>query len=78
MSKPLCLIQAPFFTRSGYGDWANAVGKSILRYDKFDVKIVPTRWGNCQTKRYIENLLNFIKIKQIKFYALAYKAKMNA
>ena len=56
MSKPLCLIQAPFFTRSGYGDWANAVGKSILRYDKFDVKIVPTRWGNCQTKRYIENL----------------------
>ncbi len=56
MSKPLCLIQAPFFTRSGYGDWANTVGKSILRYDKFDLKIVPTRWGNCQTKRYIENL----------------------
>jgi len=56
MSKPLCLIQAPFFTRSGYGDWANTVGKSIIRYDKFEVKIVPTRWGNCQTKRHIDQL----------------------
>jgi hypothetical protein len=56
MSKPLCLISGPVFNRSGYGDWATAVAKSIVRYDKYDVKIAPTRWGNCQPKRYIEEL----------------------
>ena len=56
MSKPLCLISGPVFNRSGYGDWATAVAKSIIRYDKFDVKIAPTRWGNCQSKRFFEDL----------------------
>ncbi len=56
MSKPLCLISGPVFNRSGYGDWATTVAKSIIRYDKFDVKIAPTRWGNCQSKRFLEDL----------------------
>jgi hypothetical protein len=56
MSKPLCLISGPVFNRSGYGDWATAVAKSIIRYDKYDVKIAPTRWGNCQSKRFLEDL----------------------
>lgn len=56
MSKPLCLISGPVFNRSGYGDWATSVAKSIIRYDKFDVKIAPTRWGNCQSKRFFEDL----------------------
>jgi len=56
MSKPLCLISGPVFNRSGYGDWATTVAKSIIRYDKYDVKIAPTRWGNCQTKRFFEDL----------------------
>ena len=38
MNKPLCLISGPVFNRSGYGDWATSIAKSIIRYDKFDVK----------------------------------------
>ena len=56
MSKPVCLISGPIFNRSGYGDWATTVAKSIIRYDKYDVKIAPTRWGNCPSKRFLEEL----------------------
>ena len=54
MSKPVCVIQGPVFNRSGYGDWATTIAKSLIRQDKYDVKILPTRWGNCQTKRFVE------------------------
>jgi len=56
MSKPVCVIQGPVFNRSGYGDWATTIAKSLVRQDKYDVRILPTRWGNCQTKRFIEEL----------------------
>jgi glycosyltransferase involved in cell wall biosynthesis len=46
MSKPLLVFQAPIATRSGYGDHSRDLLKSIFEMDKFDVKIVPTRWGN--------------------------------
>jgi hypothetical protein len=50
MSKPLCVFQSPIWTRSGYGDWAESVAKSLLRYDKFDLHLAPTRWGHCSKK----------------------------
>lgn len=50
MNKPICVFQAPLWTRSGYGDWAMAVAKSLLRYDKFDLHLVPTKWGGCSRK----------------------------
>jgi len=46
MNKPLCVIQAPVFSRSGYGDWSREVAKSVLRYGKYDLKIATTKWGN--------------------------------
>lgn len=46
MNKPLLVYQAPIFTRSGYGDHARDILKSLFKMDKYDVKIVPTRWGN--------------------------------
>ena len=46
MSKPLLIYQAPVATRSGYGDHARDILKSIFDYDKFDIITVPTRWGN--------------------------------
>src|SRR5210317_814812 len=46
MSKPLLVYQAPVFTRSGYGDHARDIWKSLFNMDKYDIKIVPTRWGN--------------------------------
>ena len=46
MNKPLLVFQAPIATRSGYGDHSRDILKSLFELDKYDVKIVPTRWGN--------------------------------
>ena len=46
MNRPLLVFQAPVATRSGYGDHSRDILKSIFELDKYDVKIVPTRWGN--------------------------------
>jgi hypothetical protein len=56
MSKPLCVIQGPVFSRSGYGDWAKDVAKSILRYDKYDLRIANTKWGANPVKRFQDDL----------------------
>lgn len=40
------VISAPVATRSGYGDHARDLVTSLIRMDKFDIKIVSTRWGN--------------------------------
>ena len=56
MSKPLCVIQGPVFSRSGYGDWAREVAKSILRYNKFDLRIATTKWGANPIKRFQDEL----------------------
>jgi hypothetical protein len=45
--KPTCLIQAPIASRSGYGDHARQIAIAIIQSEKFEVKIAPTRWGNC-------------------------------
>jgi glycosyltransferase involved in cell wall biosynthesis len=46
MSKPLLVFQAPVATRSGYGDHARDLLQSLFDLDKYDVKVIPTRWGN--------------------------------
>jgi hypothetical protein len=50
MSKPVCIFQSPIWTRSGYGDLGMTIAKSLVRYDKFEVHLVPTRWGGCSRK----------------------------
>jgi hypothetical protein len=49
-NKPLCVISAPVFTRSGYGDLSTDLCKSLLRYkkDEWEILINPQRWGGCQ------------------------------
>lgn len=54
MSKPTCIFQSPMWTRSGYGDLGLALAKSLLRYDKYDLMLVPTRWGGC-SRKYLSN-----------------------
>lgn len=46
MSKPILLFQGPVFTRSGYGDHARDILRSIYELDRFMVYIIPKRWGN--------------------------------
>lgn len=54
INKPVCVFQSGLFTRSGYGDWSFEIAKSLIKYDKFDVKFVPTPWGAC-SKRELDN-----------------------
>ncbi len=61
MSKPLCIFQSPMWTRSGYGDLGLALAKSLLRYDKFDLMLVPTRWGSCSRKYLAEDITDPIE-----------------
>ena len=44
--KPLFVISCPIDTYSGYGARARDLVKAIINQDKYDVKIVPQRWGN--------------------------------
>lgn len=46
MSKPLLVFQGPVATRSGYGDHSRDLLKSLFAMDRFEIKIVPTRWGS--------------------------------
>jgi len=49
-NKPLCVMQCPVYSRSGYGDLSTDIAKSILRYDKYELLIAPTKWGGCPPK----------------------------
>ena len=40
-SKPLCLVTAPVATRSGYGAHSRDIVRSLVRLDKYDIKIYP-------------------------------------
>ena len=46
MNKPTLVFQRPIFTRSGYGDHCRDLIKSLYKMDKFDIKLIPLRWGN--------------------------------
>jgi len=46
MSKPLLLFQAPVQTRSGYGNHSRDLVLSLIKSDKYDVKIFPITWGD--------------------------------
>lgn len=46
MSKPTFIISCPIDTFSGYGARSRDIVKAIIEMDKYDVKILPQRWGN--------------------------------
>jgi hypothetical protein len=50
MSKPLFVISSPFDTYSGYGARSRDLIKSIIETDKYDVKLLSQRWGDCAWK----------------------------
>jgi hypothetical protein len=45
--KPLFVISCPIDTYSGYGARSRDLVKSIIELDKYNVKIMPQRWGEC-------------------------------
>ena len=46
MSKPLVLVTAPVATRSGYGAHARDIVRSLIKLDKYDIKIWNVKWGS--------------------------------
>jgi hypothetical protein len=46
MSKPTFVISCPIDTYSGYGARSRDIVKAIIELDKYDVKVMPQRWGN--------------------------------
>ena len=46
MNKPTLVFQGPCMTRSGYGEHCRDLLKSLRKMDKYDIKIIPLRWGN--------------------------------
>jgi len=45
--KKLLVLQGPVSSRSGYGDHTRDILKSLIEMDKFDIKVVDLRWGDC-------------------------------
>jgi len=43
--KPVLLYQAPVATRSGYGERSRDLLRALIALDKYDIKIISTRWG---------------------------------
>jgi len=47
MNKPFLLFQGPVRSRSGYGEHTRDLIISLASMGKYDIKIAPTRWGDC-------------------------------
>ena len=45
--KPQLVISCPASSRSGYGDHARDIVRSLINLQKFDVKVLDQPWGNC-------------------------------
>lgn len=45
--KQTLVISCPASSRSGYGDHSRDIIRSLIAMDKFDIKVMDQRWGNC-------------------------------
>jgi hypothetical protein len=54
MNKPVFVISCPIDTYSGYGARSRDIVKAIIELNKYDVKILPQRWG-ATPKGFIQN-----------------------
>jgi hypothetical protein len=46
MNKPVFVISSPFDTMSGYGARSRDIIKAIINLNKYDVQLIPQRWGS--------------------------------
>ena len=54
MSKPTVIVSCPIDTYSGYGARSRDFVKALIELNKYDVKILPQRWGNTR-KGYLKD-----------------------
>ena len=62
MSKPLFFISCPIDTYSGYGARSRDLVRAIIATDKYDVKVLPQRWGNTPCMESVS--MHFYSLKQ--------------
>ena len=55
MNKPLLVVQCPIGTRSGYGERSRDFVRALIALDKYDVKIISTRWGSTPMNALTDN-----------------------
>ena len=65
MSKPRFVISSPFDTMSGYGARSRDIIKTIIELDKYNVQLLPQKWGEtswgfCKDHPEWEFLLDYI------------------
>ena len=65
MNKPRFVISSPFNTYSGYGGRSRDVIKAIIELDKYEVQLLPQRWGEtswdfCESHPEWEFLLDYV------------------
>ena len=53
--RQFLVFQGPVATRSGYGDHARDLLRSLIAMDKFDIKVISLRWGNTPLNALGEN-----------------------
>ena len=46
-NKPRFVISSPYDTMSGYGSRSRDIIKAIIKLDKYEVQLIPQRWGSC-------------------------------
>jgi len=66
--KPLIVISCPIETMSGYGARSRDIVKALLKYDKYDIKIISQRWGNTAW-----NALDLNNLEDKKLYDLIWR-----
>jgi glycosyltransferase involved in cell wall biosynthesis len=47
MTKPICIVQAPYATRSGYGDMSRDIIRHLIETNRYDMRLVSMPWGGC-------------------------------
>ncbi len=72
MTKPFVLVSAPVATRSGYGSHARDLVHSLIDMDKYDIKVISTRWGNTPM-----NALDYQNEKDRKIVDLLVRAQLD-
>ena len=55
MSKPVFVISSPFDTFSGYGARSRDIIRALIELDKYEVKLLPQRWGDTPLNFCIDN-----------------------
>lgn len=49
MLKPTLVLIAPVTSVAGYGVHSRLIARALVKLDKWDLKILPTKWGNTPT-----------------------------